>query len=93
MDCFCFSLQLQTDVHRAGLCVLLEVGVFRFERVEVVELIQPENAQFPQAVIENLALVEEQLAANHFIARGGIAGKFDAAHIVLFLLIELQEPH
>src|SRR5208282_3181432 len=38
---FLFFVQFQTDIHRAGLGVLLEVGVFGLERIEVIELIEP----------------------------------------------------
>ena len=41
-------------------------------------------------VVEYLALVQQQLAADHFVARRRVAGKFDPPHEELLLLVELQ---
>ncbi len=49
-----------------------------------------QNADFPAPLVEQLAFVEQQFAANDFVASGGIAAEVDATHVILFLLIELQ---
>ena len=81
-------LHLQLNVHRAGLHVLLQFRVFRLDRLEITQLVQAQKAQFPVAVVEDLPLVQQQLAADHFVARRGVAGKFDAPDEKLLLLVE-----
>ena len=57
--------------------------------IEIAELVQSQDAQFPQAVVEHLSFIEQQFAADHFVASRGISRKLDAAHEILLLLIEL----
>ena len=83
-------LHLQLDVHRAGFDVSFQIRVFRLDGVEIAELVQTQNAQFPEPVVEHLAFVQQQFAADHFVARRGVSGKFDAPHEELLLLIELH---
>ena len=56
--------------------------------VEIAELVQAQQAQFPETVVEDLPFVQQQFAADHFVARGGVSGKFDAPDEELFLLVE-----
>src|SRR6202021_3314559 len=44
----------------------------------------------PQTIVENPGLIQEYLAADNFVARGGVSRKLDTAHEELFLLIELH---
>ncbi len=53
-------------------------------------MVEAQNAEFPQAVIVNVAFIQQNLAADHFIPRGGVAGEIDAAHEELFPLIGRQ---
>ena len=85
-----FFLHLQLDVHRAGLHVPLQLRVFRLDGVEISELIQSQKAQFPVAVVEDLALVQQQLAPDHFVARRRVSGKFDPPDEKLLLLVEFH---
>ena len=87
---FPFFVHLQPDIHRTGLHVALQLGVLRFDDVEVAELVEPQYAQFPQAIVVHLAFIQQNFPADHFIAGGGVTGKFDAAHEKLLLLIELH---
>ena len=90
MDCLPFSFTFRMNIHRARLHVALQLRIFRLDRIEIVELVQPQNAQFPEAVVEYLAFVEQQFAPDHFVARGGVSGEFDAANEELLLLVEIQ---
>ncbi len=38
------------------------------------------------ALVEQLAFVDQQFAADDFVARGGVAAEVDAPHVVLLLL-------
>src|SRR6202035_224947 len=40
--------------------------------------------------IEKLALIDQQLAADHFVTGGGVPAEVDAADVILFLFVELQ---
>src|SRR5271154_5763413 len=81
-------LHLQLDVHGAGLHVLFQLGILRLDRLEISQLVQSQQAQFPEAVVKDLALVQQQLAADYLVASRGVAGKFDSSHEELLLLIE-----
>src|SRR5208282_5112106 len=86
-----FFPHLQGDIDRALLRAALQIHVLvLLDDLEVVELIDPQNAELPEAVVEEVALVEQQLAADHLVARGGVAHKFDAADAVGLPQIELQ---
>ncbi len=87
---FALLLQLQIDVDRPGLGVALQLRVFWLDRVEVPELIQPQQAQFPQPVVEHLAFIQQQFAADDLVSRRGVPRKFNAPHEKLFLLIQHQ---
>ena len=41
-------------------------------------------------LVVNVALVEQNLAADHFVARGGVAGEIDAAHEELLAFVGRQ---
>src|ERR1700735_161102 len=87
---FAFLFDLQIDVHRAGFLIALDLGVFGLERLEIIELVEAQQADFPEPVVEEIAFVEKYFAANDLVARGGIAGEFDAADEELLLLVEFQ---
>src|SRR5439155_21359805 len=65
-------------------------GLVRFDLVEVIELIEAQDAKFPETLVEELALVNHKLAANDFVARSGVAAKVDAANKILLLFVEAQ---
>ena len=69
---------------------LISAASSAFKRLEITQLIQPQDAQLPQAVVEDLAFVDQQLAADHLIARGGVAGEIDAPHEELLAFVDRQ---
>ncbi len=82
---------LQRDVHGVGLGIALDVGrLFFLQRLEVAELVQAQDAEVPQPGVEQVAFVDQQLAANHFIASGRVAGEIDAADEELLALVDGQ---
>src|SRR5260370_32388557 len=86
-----FLLEFQADVDGAFLLIALDLrGLVRFDSVKVVELVKAEDADFPQALIEQLAFVNQQLTADHFVARGGVAGEIDAPDEILLLLVKFH---
>ena len=56
--------------------------------LEIIQLVQAQKAQLPQIVAEHVAFVEQQFAADDFVARAGVAGEIDAPHEELLLLVE-----
>ena len=83
-------LHLQENIDGARFDVALQIRIFGFDRIEIAELIKPQEAQFPKAIAEHLPFVQQQLAPDHFVARRRIAGKLDPPHEELLLLVELQ---
>src|SRR4029077_15270111 len=73
---FAFFFQLQQQVDSAVLGVALDFrGFVCFELGEVIQLIQAQDAQLPRTLVEQLSFVDQQLAANNLVARGGVAGE------------------
>ena len=73
-------LHLEGDVHRVGLRVALDVGrFFLLQHFEVAELVEAQDAEIPELGVEHVAFVEQDLAADDLVARGGVAGEIDAA--------------
>ena len=84
-----FFFQLEVEIDGAFLGVALDLdGLVFFDALEIVELVEAEDADFPGALVEELAFVEKQFAANHFVASGGVAAEVDAADVVLLFLVE-----
>ncbi len=84
-----FFLEFEGDVDIAFLGVALDFsGLVRFDFVEIVELIQTENAQFPQALVEELAFINHQLAANDFVTGGGVPAEINPVDEILFLFVK-----
>src|SRR5207249_11272027 len=63
-------------------------GFVRFDLVEIVELIEPQDAQLPVALVEELALIDEQLAPDDLVARRGVSAEVDPPNGVLLLLVK-----
>ena len=55
---------------------------------EIIQLVQAQKAEFPQIVAEHVAFIEQQFAADDFVARAGVAGEIDAPDEKLLLLVE-----
>src|SRR5258708_33633562 len=84
-------MNLKVQVDGAFLGVALDFdGLVFFNLVEEVQLIQPQDTDFPSSLVEELAFIEQQFTANYFIARGGVPAEIDSANVVLLLFIELQ---
>ena len=88
---FALFLQLEVYVYRAFFVVALNLrGFVCFDLVEVVELIEAQDAELPEAFVEELAFIDHQLAANYFVAGGGVPAEVDAPDEILLLFVELQ---
>src|SRR6266404_1958003 len=88
---FALFLQLEVDVNRAIFIVAFDLrSLVRFDLVEVVELIEAEDAHLPQSLVEELAFINRQFAANYFVAGGGVPAEVDAPDEILLLFVELQ---
>src|SRR5712675_1838491 len=84
-------LELQGEIDGAFFLIALNLnGLVFFDAIEIIELVQTQDADFPSALVEELALVEKKLAANDFVAGGGVADKIDAADVVLLFFVKSQ---
>ena len=84
-------LHLQRDVDRAVLHVLLDFRIlFRLQRLEILQLVQPQQAEFPQVAVVDLAFFQRQFAADDFVARRGVALELDAADVELLAFVEID---
>src|SRR5882762_2295107 len=83
-----FFLELEKNVHGALLDVALDFGILGLDLLEVIELVEAQEAEFPQVVAEHVAFAQQQLAANHFIASSRVAAEFNPADEELLLLVE-----
>src|SRR5947208_1168779 len=84
-------LELEVDVYGAFFTVALNLrSIVGLDLVEIVELIEAEDTELPEALVEELAFIDHQLAANDLVARGGVAAEVDAADEILLLLVKLH---
>src|SRR5882724_12032407 len=84
-------LELQGEVDSAFFLIAFDLdGLVFLDAIEVIELVQTEDTDFPGALVEELALVEKKLAADDFVAGGGVADKIDAADVVLLFFVKAQ---
>ena len=83
------KLEIEIDGPFFGIALDLD-GLIFLNALEVVQLVETQNAELPEALVEKLAFVEQQLAANDFVAGGGVAAEVDATNVVLLLL---GKPH
>ena len=70
-----FDFQIDVDVRFDR--IRFELDVFRTNRLEISELIQPLHARVPQRCVENLSFIDHDLAADHLIARCRVAVEGD----------------
>jgi len=90
MDCLPFSFTFKLISTVPALTFRFQFRVFRLDRVEIAELVEPQNTQLPAAVVVHLSFVEEKFAANHFVASTRVSREFNAPHEELLLLIEFH---
>ncbi len=66
--------------------------LFRLQRLEVVQLVQAQQAHLPKSGVVHIAFFQGELAANHFVARRRVAGELNAAHeeLLAFIHVDLQ---
>src|SRR5882762_28865 len=84
-------LELQGEVDSAFFLIAFDLdGLVFLDAIEVIELVQTQDADFPGALVEELALVEKKLAANDFVASGGVADKIDTTHVILLFFVKAQ---
>ena len=90
-------LHLESQVDGAVFFVqvaLGDVGIVGLQLLEVPQLIKPQQAEFPKALVVNLAFLERDFAADHFVAGGGVAVEFDSPHVELLALVHVNvEQH
>ena len=71
--------------------VLVSFGVLvDLERLEVFELIEAQQAVFPELGVVDLALIEQQLAADDAIAGDGVALELDARDVELLAFVDVD---
>src|ERR1700682_2861972 len=51
---------------------------------------EAQDAQLPETLVKELAFIDHQLAANYFVAGGGVPAEVDAPDEILLLLVELE---
>ncbi len=86
-----FFLQFQSEIDGAFFLIAFDLdGLVFLDAVEIIELIQAQNADFPGALVEELAFIEEEFAADDLVASGGVADEVDAANVVLLLFGKAQ---
>src|SRR5882724_4354163 len=84
-------LELQGEVDSAFFLIAFDLdGLVFLDAIEVIELVQTEDTDFPGALVEELALVEKKLAADDFVAGGGVADKIDAPDVILLFFVKAQ---
>ena len=84
-------LHLQVDINRVCAGVAVQgVGFVLFEGLKVAQLIQPQDTGVPQRGVVNVAFVDQDFAANHFVARRGITGEIDAPNEELLALVHVD---
>src|SRR5882762_6266984 len=84
-------LELQSEIDGAFFLIALDLDRFVFlDAVEVIKLVQTQDADFPGPLVEELALIEKKFAADDFVAGGGVADKIDAADVILLLFVKAQ---
>src|SRR6266850_1634791 len=84
-------LEFQGKVDRTLFLIAFDLdGLVFLNTIEVIELVQTQDADFPGALVEELALVQKKLAADDFVAGGGVADKIDAADVILLLFVKAQ---
>src|SRR5579863_206456 len=83
-------MDLKIYVDRASFRISLQIRILFLDFIEIAELIQPKNAQFPQTVVKQTAFIQQNLAPDHFVARRRIPRKFDPVNKELLLLVEIK---
>ena len=75
-------------VNFAAFLVLPEVNVLFFvNRIEEAELVEAQDREFQIALVVNVAFVQDDLAAQHIVAREGVALKLQPAQTELLALL------
>ena len=86
---FSFTFRVMSTVPSCAFCLISE-SCSGFSDVEVLQLVQAQQAQFPQVAVVNLALFQRQFAADDLVARGGVALELDAANVELLAFVQID---
>ncbi len=91
-----FFFDLEGQIDRAVFFIQMaigDVGIVRLQLLEISQLVQPLQADFPQPLVVNLAFFQNDFAADNFVAGRGIARKFNTPHVELlaFVYVNLEE--
>src|SRR6185437_16303055 len=77
--------------NKTVLRVLMGFGILiHLQRIEVVQVIEPHDAQVPQLAVVNLAFLQRQFAADHIVARNGVALELNPGNVELFAFIDID---
>ena len=87
-------LDLQREIDEALARVARDHGIglgpLRLDRIEVAQLVQAQHADVPQAGVEHVPFVEQELPPDHLVARGRIALELDAPDEELLAFVHGQ---
>ena len=75
-------LDLEQQVHGAGFGILMGLGVLiHLERLEVLQLVEAQQAVLPQLRVVDAAFLQHQFAADDLVAGDGVALELDARDV------------
>ncbi len=93
MEFLPFSLTFKQKVDGAGFRVLVRFGILvDAELIEVLQLVQAQQAVFPKLRVVDLTLFQQQLAANDAVAGNRVALELDARDVegLAFIDVDIQ---
>ena len=88
-----FFLHLEQQLDGAVIRVLVGFGVLvDLERLEVLQLVEAEQAVLPELGVVDRAFIEHQFAANDAVAGDGVALELDARDIERLAFVDIDVP-
>ncbi len=86
---FSFTFSVMSTVPSCD--VLLDLGILLgLQLLEILQLVQAQQAELPQVAVVDLAFFQRQLAADDLVARGGVALELDAADVELLAFVQVD---
>src|SRR5438105_7227805 len=70
-----------------------DVRIIGFQRLEITQLVQAKQADFPEMLVINLAFLQGNLAPNHLVPRSRITCEFNSPNVELlaFVHVDVEE--
>ena len=91
MEFLPFSLTFRSRSTVPASAILVGLGVLiDLERLEVFELVQAQQAVLPKLGVVDLALVEQQFAADDPVAGDGVALELDTGDVELLAFVDID---